>query len=84
VALIDIGGGTTDLAVFKDGIIRHAAVLPFGGNIITQDIKAGCNVAPGQAEQLKVKFGKAIAEEASDYEIVSIPGLPNRPPKRCR
>ncbi|HEX8659937.1 MAG TPA: cell division protein FtsA [Hymenobacter sp.] len=81
VALIDIGGGTTDLAVFKDGIIRHAAVLPFGGNIITQDIKAGCNVAPGQAEQLKVKFGKAIAEEASDYEIVSIPGLPNRPPK---
>ena len=81
VALIDIGGGTTDLAVFKDGIIRHAAVLPFGGNIITQDIKTGCNVAPGQAEQLKVKFGKAIAEEASDYEIVSIPGLPNRPPK---
>ena len=81
VALIDIGGGTTDLAVFKDGIIRHAAVLPFGGNIITQDIKAGCNVAPGQAEQLKVKFGKAIAQEASDHEIVSIPGLPNRPPK---
>ena len=81
VALIDIGGGTTDLAVFKDGIIRHAAVLPFGGNIITQDIKQGCNVAPGQAEQLKVKFGKAIAEEASDYEIVSIPGLPNRAPK---
>jgi cell division protein FtsA len=81
VALIDIGGGTTDLAIFKDGIIRHAAVLPFGGNIITQDIKAGCNVAPGQAEQLKVKFGKAIAQEASDYEIVSIPGLPNRAPK---
>jgi cell division protein FtsA len=81
VALVDIGGGTTDLAVFKDGIIRHAAVLPFGGNIITQDIKQGCNVTPNQAEQLKVKFGKAIAEEASDYEIVSIPGLPNRPPK---
>ena len=81
VALIDIGGGTTDLAVFKDGVIRHAAVLPFGGNIITQDIRQGCNVTPSQAEQLKVKFGKAIAEEASDYEIVSIPGLPNRPPK---
>ena len=81
MALIDIGGGTTDLAVFKDGIIRHAAVLPFGGNIITQDIKQGCNVTPNQAEQLKVKFGKAISEEASDYEIVSIPGLPNRPPK---
>ncbi len=81
VALIDIGGGTTDLAIFKDGIIRHAAVLPFGGNIITQDIKTGCQVAPGQAEQLKVKFGKAIAEEASEHEIVSIPGLPNRLPK---
>ena len=81
VALIDIGGGTTDLAIFKDGIIRHAAVLPFGGNIITQDIRTGCQVAPGQAEQLKVKFGKAIAEEASEHEIVSIPGLPNRLPK---
>ena len=81
VALIDIGGGTTDLAIFKDGIIRHAAVLPFGGNIITQDIRTGCQVAPGQAEQLKVKFGKALAEEASEHEIVSIPGLPNRPPK---
>jgi len=81
VALIDIGGGTTDLAVFKDGIIRHAAVLPFGGNIITSDIKQGCLVMQNQAEQLKVKFGKAIAEEASDYEIVSIPGLRDRAPK---
>ncbi|MBT9393863.1 cell division protein FtsA [Hymenobacter sp. NST-14] len=81
VALIDIGGGTTDLAVFKDGIIRHAAVLPFGGNIITSDIKQGCLVMQNQAEQLKVKFGKAIAEEASEYEIVSIPGLRDRSPK---
>ncbi|AII50775.1 cell division protein FtsA [Hymenobacter sp. APR13] len=81
VALIDIGGGTTDLAIFKDGIIRHAAVLPFGGNIVTSDIKLGCQVMQNQAEQLKVKFGKAIAEEASDYEIVSIPGLRDRAPK---
>ena len=81
VALIDIVGGTTDLAVFKDGIIRHAAVLPFGGNIITSDIKQGCLVMQNQAEQLKVKFGKAIAEEASEYEIVSIPGLRDRAPK---
>ncbi|UYZ60898.1 cell division protein FtsA [Hymenobacter latericus] len=81
VALIDIGGGTTDLAIFKDGIIRHAAVLPFGGNIITSDIKQGCMVMQNQAEQLKVKFGKAIAEEASEYEIVSIPGLRDRAPK---
>ncbi|NVO84170.1 cell division protein FtsA [Hymenobacter terrestris] len=81
VALVDIGGGTTDLAIFKDGIIRHAAVLPFGGNIITTDIKQGCQVMQNQAEQLKVKFGKAIAEEASEYEIVSIPGLRDRAPK---
>src|SRR5690606_41404884 len=44
VALIDIGGGTTDLAVFKDGIIRHTAVIPFGGNVITEDIKEGCSI----------------------------------------
>lgn len=81
VALIDIGGGTTDLAIFKDNIIRHAAVLPFGGNIITSDIKQGCMVMQNQAELLKVKFGKAIADEASENEIVSIPGLRDRTPK---
>lgn len=81
VALVDIGGGTTDLAIFKDDIIRHAAVLPFGGNIITSDIKQGCMVMQNQAEALKIKFGKAIAHEASDNEIVSIPGLRDRTPK---
>jgi cell division protein FtsA len=81
VALVDIGGGTTDLAIFKDNIIRHTAVLPFGGNIITSDIKQGCMVMQNQAEQLKVRFGKAIADEASDNEIVSIPGLRDRTPK---
>jgi cell division protein FtsA len=50
VALIDIGGGTTDLAVFKDGIIRHTAVIPFGGNVITEDIKEGCSIIEKQAE----------------------------------
>ncbi len=81
VALVDIGGGTTDLAIFKDNIIRHTAVLPFGGSIITSDIKQGCMVMQNQAEQLKVKFGKAIADEASENEIVSIPGLRDRTPK---
>lgn len=81
VCLVDIGGGTTDVAVFHDGIIRHTAVIPFGGNIITGDIKHGCMVMEHQAELLKTKFGKAIAEEASPNEIVSIPGLRNRPPK---
>lgn len=81
VALIDIGGGTTDIAVFHDSIIRHTAVIPFGGNIITSDIQQGCMVMEKQAELLKVKFGKAIAEEAGNNEIISIPGLRNRPPK---
>ena len=53
VALVDIGGGTTDVAIFKDGIIRHTAVIPFGGNIITQDIKEGCSILENQAELLK-------------------------------
>jgi cell division protein FtsA len=81
VCLVDIGGGTTDVAVFHEGIIRHTAVIPFGGNIVTADIKQGCMVMEHQAELLKTKFGRAIAEEASPNEIVSIPGLRNRPPK---
>jgi cell division protein FtsA len=81
VCLVDIGGGTTDVAIFHDSIIRHTAVIPFGGNIITSDIKQGCMVMTHQAESLKTKFGKAITEEASPNEIVSIPGLRNRPPK---
>ena len=81
VCLVDIGGGTTDLAIFHENIIRHTAVIPFGGNMITSDIKLGCKVLNHQAESLKSKFGKAIAEEASPNEIVSIPGLRDRPPK---
>lgn len=81
ICLVDIGGGTTDIAIFYDNIIRHTAVIPFGGNIITSDIKQGCMVMEHQAELLKTKFGRAISEEASPNEIVSIPGLRNRPPK---
>ena len=81
VCLIDIGGGTTDIAIFYDNIIRHTAVIPFGGNIITNDIKSGLMVLPQQAEQLKTRFGKAISEEASPNEIVSIPGIRNRSAK---
>ncbi|MEF3077593.1 cell division protein FtsA [Winogradskyella poriferorum] len=81
VALIDIGGGTTDLAVFKDGIIRHTAVIPFGGNVITEDIKEGCSIIEKQAELLKIKFGSAWPGENKDNEIVSIPGLRGREPK---
>jgi cell division protein FtsA len=81
VVLVDIGGGTTDVAIFKEGIIRHTAVIPFGGNIITEDIKNGCAIIKSQAEKLKVKFGSAIADLASPNEIVSIPGIRGRDPK---
>ncbi len=81
VCLVDIGGGTTDIAIFYDSIIRHTAVIPFGGDIITEDIKQGCSVMKEQAELLKVKFGRAISDEASFNEIVSIRRLRDRPPK---
>ncbi len=78
VALVDIGGGTTDITIFYEGIIRHTAVVPFGGNVITKDVKEGCTVMQHQAEKLKVKFGAALAEEVFDNRIITIPGLNNR------
>jgi cell division protein FtsA len=81
VILVDIGGGTTDLAIFQDDIIRHTAVIPLGGNVITDDIKEGCSIIRSQAEALKKAFGSALASENRDEEIVSIPGLKGRDPK---
>ena len=81
VALVDIGGGTTDIAIFHDGIIRHTAVIPFGGNVITEDIKEGCTIMHRQAELLKTKFGAALPQATQDNEIVCIPGLRGRDPK---
>lgn len=81
VVLVDIGGGTTDVAIFHEGIIRHTAVIPFGGNVITEDIKEGCAIMKRQAELLKVKFGSALASESQENEIVCIPGLRGRDPK---
>lgn len=78
VALVDIGGGTTDITIFHEGIIRHTAVIPFGGNVITADIKEGCTVMQPQAEKLKVKFGSAMADEVFDNRIITIPGLKGR------
>jgi cell division protein FtsA len=80
VVLVDIGGGTTDVAIFQDGIIRHTAVIPFGGNVITQDIREGCQILPKHAEALKVKFGSALASESKTNEVVCIPSLRGRDP----
>ena len=81
VVLVDIGGGTTDVAIFQEGIIRHTAVIPFGGNSVTEDIREGCSVMRNQAELLKVKFGSALAEENKENEIICVPGLRGREPK---
>lgn len=81
VVLVDIGGGTTDMAIFQDGIIRHTTVIPFGGDIVTEDIKEGCTIIKKHAEELKLKFGSALASENKEEEIVAIPGLRGRPPK---
>jgi cell division protein FtsA len=81
VVLVDIGGGTTDVAIFQDDIIRHTAVIPLAGNSITDDIKEGCSIIRSQAEALKKSFGSALASENKDEEIVSIPGLKGREPK---
>ena len=81
VALVDIGGGTTDVAIFLDNIIRHTAVIPFGGNVITQDIKTGLSILEKQAELLKIKFGSAMYTEDQENVMISIPGLRGREPK---
>ena len=81
VALIDIGGGTTDVTIYKEGILRHTAVIPFGGNVVTKDIQGGCNVMKTQAEKLKVQFGSALAIEASDNTYIAISDLKGRDTK---
>jgi cell division protein FtsA len=80
VALVDIGGGTTDIAIFHDGLIRHTAVIPFGGNILTEDIKSGCKILSKHAEQLKVQYGSALPAETQNAKVV-VPGLNGRTPK---
>lgn len=75
VAMVDIGGGTTDIAIFHDGIIRHTSVLPLAGNAITNDIREGCNILKRQAESLKVKFGSCLVQAVSENDVISIPGI---------
>ncbi len=75
VAIVDIGGGTTDLAVFYEGILKHTAVIPFGGENITHDIKTGLGVLKTQAEQMKIQFGSALADETKANAFITIPGL---------
>ncbi len=78
ICLVDIGGGTTDIAIFKDGILRHTAVVPLAGNVITDDIKEGCSIIKTQAEALKINFGRCLESDNSQNEIISIPGFRGR------
>ena len=81
VAILDIGGGTSDLAVFYEGILKHTAVIPFGGENITNDIRMGLGVLKSQAEAMKVQFGSALADEAKSNAFITIPGLKGMPAK---
>jgi cell division protein FtsA len=81
VAILDIGGGTSDLAIFYDGILKHTAVIPFGGENITNDIRLGLGVLKSQAEAMKMQFGSALANEAQDNAYITIPGIKGMPAK---
>lgn len=81
VAMVDIGGGTTDIAIFHDGIIRHTSVLPLAGNAITNDIREGCNILKRQAESLKVRFGSCLPAAVSENDVISIPGIRSQAPR---
>lgn len=79
VAILDIGGGTSDLAVFYEGILKHTAVIPFGGENITNDIKTGLGVLRSQAEALKVQYGSALVDAAQSNTYITIPGFKGMP-----
>ena len=81
VAMVDIGGGTTDIAIFHERIIRHTSVLPLAGNAITNDIREGCNILKKQAESLKVKFGSCLVQAVPENDVISIPGIRSQAPR---
>ena len=81
VALVDIGGGTTDVAIYYDGTIVHTAVIPFGGDVVTSDIKQLFSLVEKAAEKLKIEFGSALADVVKENQVIKVPGINGRPPK---
>ena len=81
VVLVDIGGGTTDIAIYTDNTIRHTAVIPFGGNVVTDDIREGCSILHRHAEKLKINYGSALSDLSSENKVVAVPGISGREPK---
>lgn len=81
VVLLDIGGGTTKMVIYYDGVLCYSSLIPFGGNVITHDIKEGCSIPARQAESLKVQFGQAMGDFAPQDKVVTIPGISGWEPK---
>ena len=81
VVLVDIGGGTTDVAIFQDNTIRHTAVIAIAGKKVTDDIRMGLSVLDDQAEKLKCNHGEAYIDFIEDDEAITVPGIAGRPPK---
>ena len=81
VVLVDIGGGTTDIAIFEDKTIRHTAVVAVAGNKVTDDLRKGLGILHDQAERLKRQFGVALVDMVEDDQEITIPGIGGRPDK---
>ncbi|MGH8683348.1 MAG: cell division protein FtsA [Burkholderiales bacterium] len=81
VALVDIGGGTTDIAIFREGAIRHTAVIPIAGDQITADVAMALRTPTPEAELVKIRHGCALRQLADPAETIEVPGLGDRPPR---
>ncbi len=82
VCLVDIGGGTTDIAVFTEGAIRHTSVIPIAGNQVTNDIAVALRTPTQNAEEIKIKYACALAQLATADETIEVPSVGDRPPRR--
>ena len=82
IAIVDIGGGTTDIAVFSDGAIRHTAVIPIAGDQVTNDIAVALRTPTQYAEEIKIKYACALAQLATADETIEVPSVGDRPPRR--
>lgn len=79
--VLDMGAGTTKLAVYYDNVMTHTAIIPFGGNVVTNDIKEGCAILAKWAEKLKVSYGQALGDFTDEQKVVTIPGHSGWEPK---
>jgi cell division protein FtsA len=82
VCLVDVGGGTTDIAVFSGGAIRHTAVIPIAGDQVTNDIAVSLRTPTHHAEEIKLKFACALSQLANSDETIEVPSVGDRPPRR--